>query len=146
MKLEKITAAIADEFDLDAGALEGPIRSSSLRPLVRDARQALCLLARRHTSSSLAELSEALKLSHAVILHGEARAKARLADDEMFCLAVNNIERRLAEPDMSMHELSKVIAQLSRIAAKLQCVANDLKAVIEAHNPKCAKSKQKSGQ
>ena len=148
MKLEKMVAAVAEEFNLDNdGVLAGPIRSSSLRPLVRDARQALCLLARRHTSSSLAELSEALKLSQALLLHGEARAKARLADDDFFCQAVNDIERRLiAEPDMSMHELSKAINQLSRIAAKLQDAAKDLKAVLEAHSTKRAKSKQKSGQ
>ena len=146
MKLEKIVAAVAEEFNLDNdGVLAGPIRSSSWRPLVRDARLALCLLARRHTSSSLAELSEALKLSQALLLHGEARAKARLADDDLFCQAVTNAERRLAEPDMAVQGLSNVIAQLSQIAAKLNCVANDVKAVLEAHNPKCAKSKQTSG-
>ena len=141
MKLEKVTAAVAKEFDLDYDGLPN-VPISSLRPPVLDARQALCLLARRHTSLSLPELSEALKLSHVVILHGEARAKTRLAEDKQFRQAVDRIERRLAEPeDVDTAELRKVVSQLSQIATKLLHTAKDLKLVLEAQRPKkCCKN------
>lgn len=118
---EKIIAAVADEYNLYSGSLRGPIRSGSVRSPVRDARQALYLLLRKHTAIPLIELAEALGCGAAAIANGESIAKKRLVDDERFCRAVNHIERRLAEPeDMGMQDLSKAIRLLARIATKLE--------------------------
>ena len=142
MKIQKITAAVADEFDLDDMVLTGPIRIRSLRSPLSAARQALYLLLRKHTVLSVFELADALGCEATAITSGEATAKARLADDDLFRRAVDSIERRLAEPeDIGMQELSKAITQLSRIAAKLQHTAKDFKAMLEAQTPKkCCKN------